>query len=64
MRQIVKQRLDIYKDEEKTLKVMLEEEQEQLKREDDSKRKELMEKGKSLFYYTLSKEGALDSSVL
>ncbi|XP_065059788.1 programmed cell death protein 7-like [Rhopilema esculentum] len=44
MREIIKQRLDIYKDEEKTLKVMLEEEHEQLKREDDSKRKALMEK--------------------
>ena len=44
-KEVLKQRLDLYKDEEKTLRVMLEEEQEQLQKEDESKRRKIMEKG-------------------
>eukprot|EP00112_Aurelia_sp_Birch-Aquarium-sp1_P021663 Seg589.2 transcript_id=Seg589.2/GoldUCD/mRNA.D3Y31 product="Programmed cell death protein 7" protein_id=Seg589.2/GoldUCD/D3Y31 len=43
-KELLKQRLDLYKDEEKTLRVMLEEEQEQLQKEDENKRRKIMEK--------------------
>ncbi len=43
---LTKARIDNYKDEEKTLLVMLEEEKEQIQREVDKKRKRLMKNGR------------------